>query len=176
MGRVQSRSRAAVKDTLPGRPSPHIPPHPEDLSGIAVIHLDVELLQEVLQLLEVHLVVLVFVSFSQAGMNPAGQEVRKEPRSPGTPEVPATAMIQAQGHLPGPGGLRSPVDTAPRRPDFWHILISEGRPGGLFGGNVTSNEGVFFLFSGFEPFQNFKNISFLTLKGFITDNLENAEK
>lgn len=40
------------------------PTHPEDLPGIAVVHLDVELLQEVLQLLEAHLVVLVLVSFS----------------------------------------------------------------------------------------------------------------
>lgn len=77
MGRAQSRPRAAVKDPLPGTPSPRFLPHPEDLPGIAVIHLDVELLQEVLHLLEAHLVVLVFVSFSQAGVNPAGQDVRK---------------------------------------------------------------------------------------------------
>ena len=30
---------------------------------------------------------------------------------------------------------------------------------------MTSNERVFFLLSGFEPFQNFKSIYFLTLKG-----------
>lgn len=75
---------------------PSLLPHPEDLSGIAVIRLDVELLQEILQLLEAHLVVLVFVSFSQAGVNPAGQEVRKEPGSRGIPRVPAKARVQAQ--------------------------------------------------------------------------------
>lgn len=47
-------------------------PHPEDLSSVAVIHLNVKLFQEVLQLLKAHLIVLVLVSFSQAGMNPAG--------------------------------------------------------------------------------------------------------
>lgn len=46
---------------------------PEDLAGVAVVHLDVELLQEALQLLEAHLVVLVFVSFPQARVDPVLQ-------------------------------------------------------------------------------------------------------
>lgn len=82
-------------------------PHPEDLPRVAVIHLDVELFQEVLQLLEAHLIVLVFVSFSQARVNPAEQEVRKEPRSPSTPrpqgshvKISANSWAQVdQAHL-----------------------------------------------------------------------------
>lgn len=37
---------------------------------------------------------------------------------------------------------------------------------------MTSNERAFFLLAGFEPFQNFKNIYFLTLKG----SLQTVEK
>lgn len=69
---AQNRPWARVKDPTARQTQSSLLPHPEDLPGIAVIHLDVEFLQKVLQLLEAHLVVLVFVSFSQARVNPAG--------------------------------------------------------------------------------------------------------
>lgn len=38
---------------------------------MVVIHLNVHFFQEVFELLQAHLVVFVFVSFAQAGVNPA---------------------------------------------------------------------------------------------------------
>lgn len=105
-------------------------------------------------------------------MNPAGQEVRKEPQEPWYPLGPSQSHGSSSGSAPRPRWTEGPY--RPSSPQAWLLahLHFRGRPGSLFGGNMTSNERAFFLLAGFEPFQNFKNIYFLTLKG----SLQTVEK